>query len=384
MFTLALVAGEPSGDLLGASLMRSLKVLHPDLRFIGVGGPQMLAQGLESLADMEQLSVMGLVEVLQVLPKLLRLRRTLASKIRQSGAQVFVGIDAPDFNLGLAKRLRSTVHCIHYVSPTVWAWRPKRVFKIDQSVHQLLCLFPFEPDYYQSLSVQAHYVGHPMADEISMESQQRQARQQLDLPIDSKCLAVLPGSRGSEVARLMPVLIPMMQAWQQQHPDWQFLIPAANGRRYEQIYAALQPYPDLQVRLFHTQSRLVMQAANLGVIASGTATLEAMLCHLPMVVVYRVHPISWWLGQRLLRIAHVSLPNILATHQLVPELLQHQCQADGIVDSLNQWLLDNDQLHHVREQYAFIHRRLARQAANKAAAIVSGALHDSISVPTLS
>ncbi len=378
MFTLAMVAGEPSGDLLGASLIKALRLQLPELRIIGIGGPLMQEQGLEPLADMEQLSIMGLVEVLSALPKLLALRRRVRQQILDAKASVFVGIDAPDFNLGLARSLKPSLHCIHYVSPTVWAWRPKRVFKIERSVHQILCLFPFEPHYYQDLQLEAHYIGHPLADEIAIEPRQRQARQELELAMDGKYLAILPGSRSGEAQRLMPVLIPLMQAWHQQHPEWQFLLPAANGRRYEQLYAALQGL-NLPVKLYHRQARLVMQAANLGVIASGTASLEAMLCHLPMVIVYRVHPLSWWLGSRLLKIANVGLPNILAGSTLVPERLQADCQMDIILQDLNQWLDDPERLLHVREQYAFIHRRLSRQAAQRAAEVVINALHHSSS-----
>lgn len=371
MLTLALVAGELSGDLLGADLMRAIKTRQPEVQFVGIGGPQMLAEGLQPLAAMEQLSVMGLVEVLKSLPQLLALRRRLAKQLLGLNIHAFIGLDAPDFNLGLAKRLKAQgIATLHYVSPTVWAWRSGRVRSMQACIDHLFCLFPFEPTHYQNSSIRAHYVGHPMADQIPMEIDRVAARAELDLTTEARYLALLPGSRGAEVARLMPVFVPLMQALHHQCPHLKFIIPAANGRRYEQIYQCLRTVPELPVTLVHAQARQVMQAADVGLLASGTATLEALLCKLPMVICYRVHPISWWLGQRLLKIAHVGLPNILASRQIVPELLQDACQVEPLVEALSPWLAQGEDWHHLRESYRFIHRSLARDASSRAADIV--------------
>lgn len=321
---IAVVAGEASGDILGAGLMAALKTRYPQATFIGIGGELMTAQGLQSQVPMERLAVMGLVEVLGRLPELLRLRKTLIQQWTQNPPDLFIGIDAPDFNLGLEKALKDVgIPTVHYVSPSVWAWKKKRVFKIKAAVDLLLTLFPFEADHYRLTEQRLAYVGHPLADQIAAEPlSQEVARDQLGLDSHKTVVALLPGSRGSEVKYLSQPFLEAARLLKQQHPDWQFVLPAANTKRFEEIKARLAEFPDLSVMLVLKQSRVVMAACDIMLIASGTATLEALLLKKPMVVAYRMSPLTYAIFSRMLKTPFVALPNILAGKALVPEILQ--------------------------------------------------------------
>lgn len=324
---IAIVAGEPSGDVLAAGMLRELKRIHPDAVFEGIGGKHMQALGFNSLFDMETLSVMGLVEVLSSLPSILKVKKGLLAHFEQHPPDIFVGVDAPDFNLRIETELKKRgVKTVHYVSPTVWAWREGRVHKIAKAAHHVLGLFPFEAHVYAKYNMPYTFVGHTMADAIPLEPDKYQARTLLGLPQSEEVLAVLPGSRRGEVAALMPIFIDTMIRVAEERPNIHFVIPAANEARHHQIAEALSlaegVVSQLNVHIVDVEARHVMIASDAILLASGTATLEAMLCKRPMVVAYKLSALTHKIMQRLYKPDYFALPNILANEALVPELLQ--------------------------------------------------------------
>lgn len=332
---IAMVAGEPSGDVLAAGMVGELKRLYPDAIIEGIGGPNMQAQGFHSLFDMETLSVMGLVEVLSHLPAILKVKKALLAHFSNNPPDIFVGIDAPDFNLRVEKELKAKgIKTIHYVSPTIWAWREKRVHKIAKAAGRVLGLFPFEQQVYDKYDVPYTFVGHTMADSIALTPDQQASRKTLNLPIDKPVLAVLPGSRRGEVDTLLPIFIKTMEKIAAQRPDVEFVIPAANTHRLEQINSMLKEANNVSERLpIHVTegtSRDAMIASDVILLASGTATLEAMLCKRPMVVAYKLSPITYKIMQRLYKAPFFALPNLLANEALVPELLQDDVNPDTL------------------------------------------------------
>ncbi|MDP2536153.1 lipid-A-disaccharide synthase [Alteromonas stellipolaris] len=332
---IAMVAGEPSGDVLAAGMVGELKRLYPDAIIEGIGGPNMQAQGFHSLFDMETLSVMGLVEVLSHLPAILKVKKALLAYFSDNPPDIFVGIDAPDFNLRVEKDLKAKgIKTIHYVSPTIWAWREKRVHKIAKAAGRVLGLFPFEQQVYDKYDVPYTFVGHTMADSIALTPDQKASRNTLNLPIDKSVLAVLPGSRRGEVDTLLPIFIDTMEKIAAQRPDIEFVIPAANMHRLEQINSMLKEAKNVTERLpIHVTegtSRDAMIASDVILLASGTATLEAMLCKRPMVVAYKLSPITYKIMQRLYKAPFFALPNLLANEALVPELLQDDVNPDTL------------------------------------------------------
>ena len=366
---IGLVAGETSGDILGAGLIQAIKRRRPDAVFEGIGGPLMLAEGFVSHVPMERLSVMGLVEVLGRLRELVGIRRRLAQHFLDQPPDVFIGIDAPDFTLGLEEKLRQAgIATVHYVSPSVWAWRQNRIFKIARAVDLMLTLFPFEARFYEEHQVPVRFVGHPLADLIPMQPDQQQARQTLGLPADRQILAILPGSRGGEVQRLGEVFLATARWLQQRLPELMFVIPAVNDERRRQIESiAAQVAPDLSLRIVDGRSREVMVASDAILLASGTATLEATLLKRPMVVAYRLAPTTYRIMRRLMKAPFVSLPNLLAQRELVPELIQDRANPVDLGKALLRLLRHEVDAGKLVTVYNEIHQQLRQGASEQAA-----------------
>lgn len=362
----ALVAGEASGDILGSGLMQALREQHPHIEFIGVGGPLMEACGLQSFFPMERLAVMGLVEVLGRLRELLRRRKELAAWLLEQQPDVFIGIDAPDFNLDLELKLRQQgIETVHYVSPSVWAWRQKRVLKIRKACDLMLCLLPFEAQFYEEHQVPVHFVGHPLADSIALDNDPLVARQQLGLTVSAPVVALMPGSRGGEVGRLGELFLHSARLLHQRNPDIQFVLPAANAARKEQLQQLLAAFPELPVSLLEGQSQLALQACDAVLIASGTATLEAMLFKRPMVVAYRLAGLTYHILKRMVKSRHFALPNLLAGETLVPEFIQHAATAENLAAAIEQQLADGSrQTVRFLELHQLMRRDASRQAAS--------------------
>ncbi|MDU9038625.1 lipid-A-disaccharide synthase [Pseudomonas corrugata] len=359
----ALVAGEASGDILGAGLMRALKAQHPAVEFIGVGGPLMQAEGLSSYFPMERLSVMGLVEVLGRLRELLARRKKLIATLIDEKPDVFIGIDAPDFTLNIELKLRQAgIKTVHYVSPSVWAWRQKRVLKIREGCDLMLTLLPFEARFYEEKGVPVRFVGHTLADTIPLEADREDARQTLGLS-DGPLVALMPGSRGGEVSRLGGLFFDAAERLRAMRPDVRFVLPCASAQRREQLEALLAGR-DLPVTLLDGRSHEALAACDAVLIASGTATLEALLYKRPMVVAYRLAPLTFWILKRMVKSPYISLPNLLAQRLLVPELLQDDATADALANTLAP-LIDGGQEQ--TRGFDEIHRTLRRDASNQAA-----------------
>ena len=360
---IALVAGEASGDILGAGLMRALKVQHPALEFIGVGGPLMQAEGLVSYFPMERLSVMGLVEVLGRLRELLARRKLLIQTLIEEKPDVFIGIDAPDFTLNIELKLRQAgIKTVHYVSPSVWAWRQKRVLKIREGCDLMLTLLPFEARFYEEKGVPVRFVGHTLADTIPLQSDREAARAQLGLG-EGPLVALMPGSRGGEVGRLASVFFDAAERLQVLKPGVRFVLPCASPQRRTQIEALLEGR-NLPLTLLDGQSHLALAACDAVLIASGTATLEALLYKRPMVVAYRLAPLTFWILKRMVKSPYISLPNLLAQRLLVPELLQDDATPEALAQTLLP-LIDGGEAQ--TRGFDDIHRTLRRDASNQAA-----------------
>lgn len=374
MATLGIVANEPSGDLLGAALIRALRARRPELRFVGVAGPRMQEAGCETLYAMERLSVMGLTEVLAHLPELLGIRRGLRRHFEQRPPAAFIGIDAPDFNLGLEQRLRACgIPTVHFVSPTVWAWRPGRVKKIRSAVDLMLSIYPFEEAFLHQQRVPVRYVGHPMADEIPLRVDRETARAALGLDHSGPVIAILPGSRRAEVQRLGPPFLKTASWCLQRRGDLRVVIPVVNAELRRMLEAFIeQATPGLPVTLIDGRSREVIAASNLVLTASGTATLEALLLKRPMVVAYKVHPLTYQLAKRLrlVKVPHVAMANLLAGEPLAPELIQGRCRVEWLGPALLSLLAAPDRIAAIEDRYTRIHANLRHDAAAAAAEAV--------------
>lgn len=364
---IAIVAGEVSGDILAAGLMREIRERYPHAEFIGIAGPRMQAIGIDTLFEMEELAVMGLVEVLGRLPRLLQVRRELIRQLLANPPDLFVGVDAPDFNLGVELKLKQAgIKTVHYVSPSVWAWRQSRIHKIKAATDLVLAFLPFEKAFYDQHAAPCRFVGHTMADAIPLVSDRSEACTQLGLNPAGRYLAVLPGSRQAEVAELAPVFLQACWQLAKQFPDIEFIVPLVNERRRSQFELILASMPErLPIHLFDGHARAVMAASEAILLASGTATLEAMLVKRPMVVGYKVSPLTYWFGQRLVKIRTFSLPNLLAGRTLVPELIQHDCTPERIVAELTPLLTQQNQA--LLAEFTRLHQLIRCDADHQAA-----------------
>lgn len=361
-----LVAGELSGDLLGGGLIESLKESYPNARFFGIGGPLMIKAGLESIEPIESLSIMGLVEILKELPKLFRIKSALVTAAKERRPACFIGIDAPDFNLRLAKSLKALgIMTFQYVSPSVWVWREGRVNTIRKYIDRVLTLFPFEVDFYQKHQVDSICVGHRLGDEIPLEVDAQSAKIALDLPAEGEYLALLPGSRRGEISRLLPLFLESLPLISQRFPTLEFLIPAATPKIYQLIQVALWELPfELRekIHLFQGRSREIMSASKGVLLASGTAALEAMLLKRLMVVCYRFNAITAWLAPKIVKISHFSLPNILAKEPLVTELFQQEVTPERIASEVEKILVESSENREKLALFQQMHHSLRRNS----------------------
>ena len=376
---IAIVVGETSGDMLGIGLMKALKKQYPDATFEGIGGPLMEAEGFESFVPMERLAVMGLVEILGRLFELLKVRKKLVQYWLKNPPDVFIGIDAPEFNTQLEYKLKkSGIKTVHYVSPSVWAWRSKRIHKIKKSVDLMLTLFPFEAKFYQRHNVPVSFVGHNLADSIPFENHAEDARHIFHIEQNEKVVCLMPGSRGSEVEKLCPVFIQAAELVFKHNSNVRFILPAANDTRKRQIEQLIDELkPAVKIDVIDGNSKTCMQAADVILLASGTATLEGMLLKKPMIVSYIVSPITAMIMRRLLKQDFISLPNLLAGREVVPEILQEHATAENLAKAVNERLEDEDLIHQLQETFLFIHKQLKRDANEQAANAVVNLLEGS-------
>jgi len=374
MLRIGIVANEISGDLLGAGLMRALQELKGDVAFEGVGGPRMLEQGCSSLFPMERLSVMGLVEVLKHLPELLSIRRQLVDHFLADPPDLFIGIDAPDFNLGLETQLKKAgIPTVHYVSPTVWAWRPGRVHKIKDAVNLLLSLFPFETEFLKQHQVPVSYVGHSLADEIPLENNKTEARNQLGLDQKKPVIAILPGSRMSEIQGLAESFLGAASWCLERQPELHFVTPLVSPtirKAFEQQVQLLAP--DLPILFLDGQARNAIIAADAVLTASGTATLETLLLTRPMVVGYRMQWLTFWIIKylNLVKVPYIAMANLLDGKGLAPEYIQDECTPENLGKALLGFLESPDQVAEIQQTYRQIHRDMRQNSSYKAAEAV--------------
>lgn len=365
--TIALVAGEVSGDILGAGLIKELKNIYPDAHFCGIAGPQMQALGCEAFFEMDELAVMGIVEVLEKLPRILKVRRQLLKRLRELKPDVFIGIDAPDFNLGVEEKLHASgIKTVHYVSPSVWAWKQKRVFKIKRACDLLLAFLPFEKAFYERFDVPCEFVGHTMADAIDLDVAKEPARQILEIHPKGPLLALLPGSRKAEIELLSVPFLETVNKLSAKIYSLEVVVPMVSATRRAQFEALLQSMQvNVPVHIVDGKAREVMAASDAILLASGTAALEAMLVNRPMVVGYKLKPFTYWIAKRLVKTDYISLPNLLAGEALVKECIQDDCNADTLSDALFPLLIEDQRV--LQGKFRQLHEQIRCQADHKAA-----------------
>lgn len=367
----ALVAGEASGDLLGALLLQGLLARTNDVAFGGIGGPRMAQLGFDAQIPLERLAVRGYVEVLRHLPGLLKLRSGLAKEMIASPPRMFIGIDAPDFNLGLEEKLRAArIRTVHLVCPSIWAWRAQRITQIKRSVDHMLCVFPFEPELLAKHGVKASYVGHPLADMIPMQPNIEQARRKLALDEQGCVIALLPGSRKDEIAHIAPLFLKAAELLRVKEPNVRFLVPAAGELRRLELQRLLARFPGLPVQLVDGQSHTVLAACDGALVGSGTATLEAALFKKPMVIAYAMPTLSWWMMRNKGYLPYVGLPNILAGEFLVPELIQDKATPSALAGALIEQIRDRALSTRLTERFTYIHEQLRRDFSRTAADVI--------------
>lgn len=371
--TIALCAGEASGDLLGAHLMNAIRKQYPQVNFIGIGGPRMLAAGINSLYDQEKLAVRGFVEVVRKLPEILSIRRGLIKALKQIRPQVFVGIDAPDFNLGVAMQLkRAGIATVHYVSPSVWAWRRKRVKKIIKQVDEVLCLFPMEPELYQQAGGQARFIGHPLAQILPVHIDKAARRIQLRLSAQDPVFVLMPGSRVSEINFMAPLFLQAAEIILQRYPQAQFLLPLATvATRKRMLEILAQPvWQKLPIRIMNAHADMACQAADVALVTSGTATLEVALCQCPMVISYKISSLTYAYVKHKIKVPYVGLPNILLGKNVVPELLQHNATPQKLAQAVLQWYESPAEVRAVQTDFEHLHQQLTMKTDELAAQAV--------------
>ena len=367
---IGIVAGEPSGDFLASELIKDIRQYHPDARVTGIGGPNLRAAGCDILFPMEKLAVMGLVEVLGKVRELSAMRTRLAEHFIRERPDVFIGVDSPDFNLGLERTLRNAgVKTIHYVCPTVWAWRPWRVRKIRQAAQLVLCIFPFEEEFLLRRGVPARYVGHPLAGKVDIQPDTESARRRLDLPPECLTVAILPGSRHGELDRLTGPFLDSAAWLAGRHDGARFITNAVNDGAERHLRAAAESR-GLQLKIVKDSIADTLAAASVALVASGTVTLEAMLYKTPMVVAYRMHYLSYWVVRALLKVKYVSLPNLLAGQRLVPEYFQSDCRAEVLAPALQYWLDHPGEVQSLSRRFTDLHVSLQAAEASAAQAVL--------------
>lgn len=371
--TIALCAGEASGDLLGAHLVDAIRQRCPQARFTGIGGPRMTARGFESLYDQEKLAVRGFAEVVKRLPEILNIRRGLVRDLKNIRPDVFVGIDAPDFNLGVAAKLKKAgIPTVHYVSPSVWAWRRERVDTIIHQVNRVLCLFPMEPELYREAGGQAEFVGHPMAQTMPLEADREAARRRMRIESWEPVFCLMPGSRVSEIDYMAPIFFRTAKLLLQRYPSARFLLPVATVATRRRLLQILeQPeFRALPVQLMSAHADLACTAADVVLVTSGTATLEVALCKRPMVISYKISPLTYAYVKRKIKVPHVGLPNILLGKSAVPELLQHDAEPHKLADAVAEWYESPQDVAALMQDFHQLHLLLKKDTAALAAEAV--------------
>lgn len=371
--TIALCAGEASGDLLGAHLMDAIRRRCPQARFTGIGGPRMTARGFESLYDQEKLAVRGFAEVVKRLPEILNIRRGLVRDLKNIRPDVFVGIDAPDFNLGVAAKLKKAgIPTVHYVSPSVWAWRRERVDTIIHQVNRVLCLFPMEPELYREAGGQAEFVGHPMAQTMPLEADREAARRRMRIESWEPVFCLMPGSRVSEIDYMAPIFFRTAKLLLQRYPSARFLLPVATVATRRRLLQILeQPeFRALPVQLMSAHADLACTAADVVLVTSGTATLEVALCKRPMVISYKISPLTYAYVKRKIKVPHVGLPNILLGKGVVPELLQHDAEPHKLAEAVAEWYESPQDVAALMQDFHQLHLLLKKDTAALAAEAV--------------
>lgn len=373
---IGIVAGEASGDLLGAGLINALRAIDPALEATGVGGHAMIKAGFNTQHEMERLSVMGLVEPLFHLSDLFKIRRQLSHYFIKNPPDVFVGIDSPDFNLGLELKLRkANIPIVHYVSPSVWAWRQRRVHKIAKAVDLMLTLFPFEADFYREYDIPVHFVGHPLADMIPLHADKLAARRALGIPEQGTYIALLPGSRGNELKYLAELFVATAKQCLHKNTELHFLTSAASIQRHDEFQKFVRHFaPDLPIHFFVGRSHEVMAASDVVLVTSGTATLETMLFNRPMVIAYRMAPITFAIARRIVKVPYVGLPNLLAKEPLVPEFLQNDATPENLSNALLDFLDHPEKAKRLEEKFTLIHQQLRCNANHTAAQAIKNLL----------
>lgn len=364
--TIGIIAGEVSGDILSAGLMKQIKIRHPNVRFVGIGGEKMLKEGLISLYSIDELSVMGL-EILRKLFRILKIRRNIVSQILDYNIDLFVGVDSPDFNLYVEEKIKKKgIPTVHYVCPSVWAWRQNRIYKIKEATNLVLSLLPFEKEFCDKFNTPCVFVGHTLADQIPLESDKLEFRKKLNLPTNKNYIALLPGSRHGEVISLSPIFLQACQLLKNKKANFTVLVPLVNEKRKRDFDLFLEKFGDgLDIRLFDGNARDVMAASDVVILSSGTATLECMLVGRPMIVGYKLAKFSEFIARRLIKVKYVSLPNLLLNRNAVPELLQDDCTPEKICSNVETIL--NSDLKDLLSDFKKCHFILKQDADEKAA-----------------